>query len=245
MITIVKAAIAAEAPMPEREQVRKRVRAGPAFTQIPTVGEWLETWLATKKHLSPATLASYQGHIGNYLRPYLGGIRMDRLSIGHVTDLFEWVEERNEQIREARQAAATQDRRSLPREEQTRLREVLEALRWQKPIGASGKQRVRATLRAAINAFITASQGIITFNPASHVELASGKAPKPQVWTDEYVTHWRETGWIPAPVMVWTPQQTAVFLDSVRDDPLYAGVHLLALYGPRRCEVLGLHRTDL
>ena len=244
IITIVKDAIAADNPLPQVEQVRKRLRAGPAFTTIPTVADWLVTWLAGKKKLRTATAKSYGGHIRNYLVPYLGEIRIDRLTLSQVADMFDWIEERNEQIREARQAAKT-DRRRLSRAEQAKLREVLEAFRWQKPISAAGKQAVRATLRNALNDFITQSQGLITFNPAAHLELPSGKAPKPQVWTDEYVTSWQETGLIPAPVMVWTPQQTARFLDHAADDRQYALYYLLAKLGPRRGETLGLHLTDL
>lgn len=242
--TIVKEAIAAGMALPGAEQVSKRLRAGPSFARIPTVGEWLTSWLATKKTLAEATLASYEGHIRNYLIPYLGQIRIDRLTLTQVADMFDWIDERNEQIAQARHAAR-QDRRTLPHSERRQLRDTLAALRWQKPIGAAGKQRVRATLRAALNAFITASQGLITFNPAAHLELPSARAAKPQVWTEERIARWRETGDIPAPVMVWTPQQTAVFLDSITDDPLYALFHMLAFYGPRRGEALGLLKADL
>jgi site-specific recombinase XerD len=244
IITIVKDTIAAGVGLPDVEQVRKRVRAGPAFTQIPTVGEWLNTWLAGKKKLAASTAVQYRGHLRNYLVLYLGEIRIDRLSLAQVADLFDWMDERDEILRQVRDAAHT-DRRSLPREQQRKLRQTLAEFKWQKPTSASGRQAIRATLRAAINDFITQSQGMITFNPAAHLELPSGKAAKPQIWTDEYLTHWRQTGQVPAPVMVWTPEQTAQFLDAIAGDRLYALFYLLAHYGPRRGEALGLHHTDL
>lgn len=80
------------------------------------MGEWLTSWLATKKTLAEATIASYEGHIRNYLIPYLGQIRVDRLTLAQVADMFDWIDERNEQISEARQAAK-QDRRTLSREQ--------------------------------------------------------------------------------------------------------------------------------
>jgi integrase len=45
--------------------------------------------------------------------------------------------------------------------------------------------------------------------------------------------------------MVWTPQQTGVFLDAAADDPLYPLYHLIAFRGLRRGEACGLHWTDL
>ncbi|GAA2232452.1 hypothetical protein GCM10010430_11240 [Kitasatospora cystarginea] len=41
------------------------------------------------------------------------------------------------------------------------------------------------------------------------------------------------------PVMVWTPQQTGAFLDSVADDRLYAMWHVIAFRGLRRGEACG------
>ena len=68
----------------------------------------------------------------------------------------------------------------------------------------------------------TIAQQLITFNSASHVELESGRRPKPLLWTDERVRRWRETGEMPGPVMVWTPQQFGTFIvRTVRErDPM-------------------------
>jgi len=91
------------------------------------------------------------------------------------------------------------------------------------------------------------AQQLITFNPASHVELESGKRPKPLLWTDERVRRWRETGEIPGPVMVWTPQQFGAFLDAAEGDRLYAIFHLMGTRGLRRGEAVGQdwHEIDL
>lgn len=103
--------------------------------------------------------------------------------------------------------------------------------------GPASRQAIRRTLRAALNSAI--AQQLITFNPAAHVELESGKRPKPLLWTDERVRRWRETGEIPGPVMVWTPQQFGAFLDAAEGDRLYAIFHLMGTRGLRRGEAVG------
>lgn len=62
-------------------------------------------------------------------------------------------------------------------------------------VGDSSKQRIRATLRTAINDLIR--QQKTTFNPAQYLELPSGKT-KPLVWTDERMEEWLRTGIRPA-----------------------------------------------
>ena len=51
------------------------------------------------------------------------------------------------------------------------------------------RQRVRATLRAALNDAMR--QGLILVNPAALVKLPAGKRPKALVWTAERVERWR------------------------------------------------------
>ena len=116
---------------------------------------------------------------------------------------------------------------------------------FRKITGPATRQAIRRTLRAALNSAIALQ--LITFNPASHVELESGKRPKPLLWTNERVRRWRETGEIPGPVMVWTPQQFGAFLDAAEGDRLYAVFHLMGSRGLRRGEAVGQdwHEIDL
>jgi integrase len=81
-------------------------------------------------------------------------------------------------------------------------------------------------------------------NPAAHVELAVGRRPRPLVWTDERVEHWRRTGERPA-VAVWTPQQAGCFLDAAMSHRLYPLYHLVAYRGLRRGEAVGIRWADL
>jgi len=110
------------------------------------------------------------------------------------------------------------------------------------PLAAGSLQRMRATLRAALNAAIR--EGLLIDNPARHVELANPHRPHPVVWTQRRVDAWRQTGARPA-VAVWTARQLAEFLHHIDGDRLYALWWLIALRGLRRGEAAGLRWVDL
>jgi hypothetical protein len=99
------------------------------------------------------------------------------------------------------------------------------------PVTAATLARIKATLRAALNAAIRA--GYLTDNPACRTELPPARRPRPVVWTAARVREWERTG-IRPPVAVWMPAQTAWFLNSIQGDRLYAAYHLIALRGLRR-----------
>jgi integrase len=110
-------------------------------------------------------------------------------------------------------------------------------------IRPSTLHRIRATLRAALNAAIR--EGLLRDNPARHIELPSPRRPQALVWTDHRVTAWRERGERSA-VAVWTVQQLVAFFRFVADDRLYAMWWLIALPpGLRRGEAAGLRWTDV
>jgi len=110
------------------------------------------------------------------------------------------------------------------------------------PVSAATLTRIRATLRAALNAAIR--QGLISENPAAKAELPRARRPRAEVSTPYRVGQWRRSGERPA-VAVWTTAQTARFLDSVRWHRLYAAYHLIALRGLRRGEAAGLRWCDV
>ncbi|MFF5260612.1 tyrosine-type recombinase/integrase [Actinomadura viridis] len=111
-----------------------------------------------------------------------------------------------------------------------------------KPMSPATLNRIRATLRTALNAAVR--QGLLTDNPAARVELPGARRPRAVVWTSARVEHWEKTGERPA-VAVWTAAQTAEFLHAVRDHRLYAAYHLIALRGLRRGEAAGLRWCDV
>ncbi len=111
-----------------------------------------------------------------------------------------------------------------------------------RPMSTSTLARIRATLRAALNAAIRA--GHFSVNAASRAELPAARRPKAVVWTAERVAEWQRTG-IRPPVAVWTPAQTAAFLNAISGHRLYAAYHLIALRGLRRGEACGLRWCDI
>ncbi len=125
------------------------------------------------------------------------------------------------------------------------MRQVSAMKPFRKITGPASRQAIRRTLRAALKSAI--AQQLITFNPASHVELESGRRPKPLLWTDERVRRWHATGEMPGPVMVWTPRHFGAFLDAAEGDRLYALFHLMGTRGLRRGEAVGQdwHEIDL
>jgi integrase len=102
--------------------------------------------------------------------------------------------------------------------------------------------RIRATLRSALNAAIR--DGLLRDNPARFVELPTPRRPQPQVWTEHGVDAWRRGEPRPS-VAVWTARQLAWFLDSLREDRLFAMWWLIALRGLRRGEAPGLRWIDV
>ncbi|MFI2187583.1 tyrosine-type recombinase/integrase [Streptomyces sioyaensis] len=239
-----------KAPLPNVEETRRRLSHGLDLTSRLTVGDWLDMWLAGKKG-RPSAISRDEGNIRLHLKPRIGHIRLDRLRVSHLSEMFEAIADANVDITEgnATRRRAIEDLAEIPwkgRAHRAR-RQVLKAAiaemdPFRRIVTPATRQRIRSTLRAALNAAI--AQQLITFNPASHVELEAGKRPKALVWTEERMLHWKRTGEKPSPVMVWTPEHTGLFLDHVAEDRLYALWHLIVFRGLRRGEACGQRWTD-
>ncbi|MBC9730446.1 tyrosine recombinase XerC [Streptomyces sp. TRM68367] len=239
-----------KAPLPNIEATRRRLSHGLDLTSRLTVGEWLDMWLAGKKGRQSA-ISRDESNIRVHLKPRIGHLRLDRLRVTHLSEMFEAIAEANVEIAEGNAARrkAFEDLAQIPwkgREPRARRKAMKTAIAEMEPyrrnVGPATRQRVRSTLRAALNAAI--AQQLITFNPAAHVELEAGKRPKALVWTEERILHWKRTSEKPSPVMVWTPEHTGLFLDHVAEDRLYALFHLIAFRGLRRGEACGQKWTD-
>jgi integrase len=111
-----------------------------------------------------------------------------------------------------------------------------------RPVSTATLVRVKATPRAALNGAIRA--GHVSANAASRTELPAARRPRAVVWTAARICEWQRTG-IRPPVAVWTPAQTAAFINTIRDHRLYAAYHLIALRGLRRGEAAGLRWCDV
>jgi integrase len=114
--------------------------------------------------------------------------------------------------------------------------------RYHVKITASTVQRVRATLRRALNAAV--AHGYLTDNPARMLELPSPRRTRPVTWSQPRVAAWLRDGNRPK-IAVWTPHQLATFLTAVVDDDLYALWWLASLRGLRRGELVGLRWIDV
>ncbi|MEU5664719.1 site-specific integrase [Streptomyces longwoodensis] len=235
------------ADIPETSEVQRRLGVGVPLDGKMTVAEWLDRWMATKKTRT-TTNAGYGSHIRVHLKPHLGHLRLDRLTVGHVQAMFDAIADESDVIRAENAARREQEARAKwsrpgrpPASERERLAAERAALAEMKPYRKTNtpatRHAIRRTLRAALNKAI--AEQLITFNAAAHVELGSGARPKGLLWTTERVARWRETGAVPSPVMVWSPEQLGAFLDAAEDSRLYAFYHLVAHHGLRRGEGVG------
>ncbi|MBI0374707.1 site-specific integrase [Streptomyces albiflaviniger] len=238
--------------IPDYDETKRKFGTGQSLTVHMTVGEWLNLWLAGKKALRKSGKDRYDVDIRMHLIPRIGHIRLDRLTVPHLDTMFEGIAETNVEIVDANllRRSALDELKLIPwkglenRRRRKAMKATIDAMPpFQRVTGPSTQQHIRATLRAALNAAI--ARGLITFNPASFVELAAAKRPKALVWTDERVEEWLKTGERPSPVMVWTPEQAGQFLDFIAEERLYALFHLITFRGLRRGEACGERRPDL
>lgn len=240
------------ADIPEPAEVQRRLGVGVPLDGTMTVAEWLDRWMARKKTRA-TTNAGYRSHIKVHLKPRIGHLRLDRLSVGHVQEMFDAIADESDVIRaenEARREQAARTKWTKPGRPPARERDRLAAERaklaemkpFRKTNGGATRHAIRRTLRAALNKAI--AEQLITFNAAAHVELGSGVRPKGLLWTDERVAHWRKTGQTPSPVMVWTPAQLGQFLDEAESSRLYAIFHVISHHGLRRGEAVGADWTN-
>ncbi len=98
----------------------------------------------------------------------------------------------------------------------------------QKTTGGLSPKTVRYVHTTVHRALADAvDSGLITRNPAS-----SAKPPRPRAAASPEMA-------------TWTAQELSTFLDSARDDRLYPAIHLAAMTGMRRGEVIGLRWQDV
>ncbi|MEU4218194.1 tyrosine-type recombinase/integrase [Actinoplanes sp. NPDC026623] len=217
-------------PLPALDDLRSRLRTGSPLIGVPTVAEWLTTWIARVK-VDPVTARTYQSHLQAHLIPHLGDIVLDRLRPHHIEQFVEQIEVRNQDIRDAH---ASPDAA------------VRAAVRGVRPTGPATIARIRSTLRKAFNDALAKEIIAGVVNPASLIKTPNPR-PKPVVWEPERIARWRATGRIPSPVMVWTPQTTREFLNHTSEHAadLHPLLHLMAYRGLRRGEACGLLTAEV
>jgi len=216
-------------------EARAEVLAAEQSGTLPTDGKqtvraWLTEWLDGKvgaESIRATTEAGYRSHVDNYLIPYLGNLRLIDLRPHHVTKmLIEIRREHDERIAEAKE---TNERLQKVADEVNATRKGKRPIKAKRvpvprPFSAATAQRVRATLRSALNAALRA--GEVSRNVAALAEVPSAKRPR---------------------VKIWDPEQLAVFLDAVaaEGERLYPMLHLAAFAGLRRGELCGLRWQDV
>ncbi|GGR42109.1 hypothetical protein GCM10010282_38600 [Streptomyces roseolus] len=91
----------------------RRLRAGLGPGGSLAVGDWLDYWFASKKRRK-STLNGYASRIRVHLKPRIGHIRLDRLNVGHLVEMFDGIADDNEVIAAENQARREQVARCKP-----------------------------------------------------------------------------------------------------------------------------------
>jgi hypothetical protein len=142
-----------------REQAKARLRLGGDPSARDKTGPYLQAWLDGRRKLKTTTRRRYQSSIDLYLAPLLGHISLDQLRPEDVTGMFATIREWNA---------------ALARGEPVR--------KHQHHVGPTTMQRIRATLRVALNA---AGPARVPYNPAKGLEMDSEPQQRPKAWTPE------------------------------------------------------------
>lgn len=241
------------APVPDTEEVRRKLGVGVELDGKLTVEQLLNQWMDSKKTRA-TTNRGYRGHIRAHLVPHLGHLRADRLTEQHVTAMFDAINEANETIEAENAARREQEARCKyqgsgrpkgpERERLAAERAKLAAMPpYRRVTGPMTQQRIRATLRSALNSPL--ARRYIIVNPATRLEMVQARRPKALLWTAAHVARWRETGVAPSAVMVWTPQQIGAFLDHAEGHRLFPIYYLISFRGLRRGEAVGQNNVDV
>lgn len=245
------------------EEVWRASKAGVNVLSDETVAQFLVRWHKKKKtELKRTTAHEYGRDIELYLVPHLGALKMRDLRARHCQGIFDWIIQDNERRREHREhvgelqetaEAAAKAWRSAPtgtteeKAERARLRGLWTAARdtylaerkkLQRITGPATMLSIKATLSSALSDAV--KEELIAKNYAAFLALPKVIKPRALAWTAPRVARWKRTGQKPSPVMVWTLEQTAAFLDSVVEDRHFVAWHLVLFHGLRRGELAAL-----
>lgn len=160
------------ADLPSADTIRRRLGLRGDLDRSQTVGSWLDEWFASKRALRPSTARSYRQHLDLYLIPQLGQFPLDRLTAEHIADMFDLIEEWNQEIR----AARAEGRRPVLQNDQRTRPQV---------VSNTTQRRVFATLRNALNTAWKRRR--IDVNPALFVEMPAERHEPAQVWDPDQV----------------------------------------------------------
>lgn len=223
-----------------------------------TVEQYLRRWVAKKKlDLAVTTAHEYERDIELYFVPHLGQLQLRHLRAANIQAMYDWIVQDNERrvehrsyvekLKQLADDANTAWRAAPPGKERAAKRALrntardlytAERMKVQRITGPATMRSINATLSSALNDAM--EEEAIAKNYASFVTLPKVTKPKGLVWTPERVTRWKRTGKKPSPVMVWTTEQTAEFLDFVSTDRLFPCWHIIVFRGLRRGEAAAI-----
>jgi integrase len=215
--------------LPDLTDVRTRIGADLPLAETPALATYLIDWLASLT-VDANTLNGYESHVRVHLIPHLGHLQLDKVRPRHIRAMLAAIVARNADLLVK---AADPDP------------VVRASVAGRRATGANTRQRIRATLRKALNDAL-ADELFVGVNSATLVKTP-GVKPRPLMWEDERVAVWRATGQVPGPVMVWTGDLLDEFLTyAEQEDPdLFPMFRFLAYRGPRRGEVCGLRDAEV
>lgn len=198
------------------------------------IADDFDRWCQTRTHLSSSTRLS-EAEIGKlYVKPGIGHLLLADLRPHHLEDLY-----------------AAIRRIGRPPLDDQRSTEILQRLITARGKDGNSRRRISGARLQRIHDVLRGyfaqrtHQEIIPRNPATHIKRPRSHRPEALIWTDERIERWLRTGRRPSAVMVWTPEQTGMFLDFADEDRNYALWHLIAFRGLRRGEAVDLNRSEL
>ncbi|HKS49698.1 MAG TPA: hypothetical protein VJT49_32265 [Amycolatopsis sp.] len=145
-----------------------------------TVSDWMHTWIAQKRHqwkngrLAYSTLYGYEKDKRLYIDPKIGHIRLDRLNLDDLIEMFNRIQDDNDRIEANNADRATNRARAKEihnkptgrkKAEWMRLEAELAAMPpYRRPVGPSSQHSILRTLRASLNRALK-TPGKLKFNP--------------------------------------------------------------------------------
>jgi integrase len=150
----------------DEDRIRREVGADrdPSLP-VPTVGQWAEDWLLTRR-LRPGTRAAHRRRITNYLVPWLGDIPLDALRNVHVQGMMDGIRRRSE---------------GEPLDD-----DPVDERKRQSAAGAAMRRKLLDLLRTVVKA--AADENIITRNPIATYKPDEEYRPEErQVWSVDQV----------------------------------------------------------
>jgi hypothetical protein len=136
-------------PLPQVQDLRRRLGLTGDLTGTETAGELFEAWFTSKRaRWRPSTVKAYREKLDQHILPVIKDIPAERLNEMHIAAVFTRIEERNAEILATREAG-----------EKTFARVV----------GVSTQHHILGVVRAALNWGVR--QRKIRFNPALGLDL--------------------------------------------------------------------------